>query len=116
MLVFYGRFTAQLGINTCQQFIQYWIADCVNISMSPTTAVSIAFVPLLVISPIAALFIPKDRRKIVVYISSALMILTCILMMFVTSWPGALIVASIFGLGYGPYISCEFGTCLILIF
>jgi Na+/melibiose symporter-like transporter len=111
-LVFFGRFTAQLGINTCQQFIQYWIADCVSITMSPTTAVSIAFIPLLVISPIAALFIPKHKRKIVVYVSSVLMIITCIMMMFVTSFPLALVVASVFGLGYGPYLSCEFAMLL----
>ena len=112
-LVFMGRFLAQLGISTVQQFLQYWIEDCIKDSgMSATRSVSLAMIPLLTISPIAALFIPKTRRKIVVYISTFLMVATCIIMMLTRTYLGALFVSAIFGLGYGPYISCEFAMLL----
>ena len=103
-LVFMGRFLAQLGINTVQQFLQYWIQDCIpDLNMSSTKAVSLAMLPLLIISPISALFIPQSSRKLVVYVSSGIMSIVCVLLMFVNNYMGALIISGLFGLAYGRY-------------
>jgi MFS family permease len=103
-LVFFGRFLAQLGINTFQQFLQYWIQDCiVDLNMSSTMAVSLAMLPLLVISPISALLIPQNRRKVVVYITSSIMSLVCVLAMFVNTYVSSLVISGLFGLAYGIF-------------
>ncbi|KAJ3023802.1 hypothetical protein HKX48_000936 [Thoreauomyces humboldtii] len=106
-LVFASRFLFQLGIATIQQFMQYWISDCVNTSFSPQRAVSIALLPLFVISPVAALLIPSVRRKVTVYTSAALMCLTCAVLISAHTFPSALIASAIFGIGYGPFVACE---------
>ncbi|KAI9199400.1 major facilitator superfamily domain-containing protein [Polychytrium aggregatum] len=111
-MVFISRFFFQLGVATVQQFLQYWISDCVSSNMSPTKAVSVAVIPLLVISPVGAYFISASKRKTVVYISTALMSLTCLLMIVTTSFTGALVVSGVFGLGYGPFLSVEFALLM----
>ncbi|KAJ3102229.1 hypothetical protein HDU96_009711 [Phlyctochytrium bullatum] len=110
-LVFVSRFLFQLGIATVQQFL-HWIGDCVSTSMPSTQAVSIALVPLLVLSPIGALFIPAKRRKIVIYVSTGFMVTSCLLMQMATTFPLALVVSGVFGLGYGPFISTEFAMLM----
>ncbi|KAJ3164761.1 hypothetical protein HK101_000369 [Irineochytrium annulatum] len=112
-LVFASRFLFQLGIATVQQFLQYWIGDCVQIDgMSSTRAVSIALVPLLLLSPIGALVVPMKRRKVVIYVATAFMIASCLLMLVVRGFGMALVVGGIFGLGYGPFISTEFAMLM----
>ncbi|KAJ3408144.1 hypothetical protein HDV05_005132 [Chytridiales sp. JEL 0842] len=51
-LVFISRFVYQLGIATVQQFLQYWIIDCVSTTFPSTQAVSLALIPLLLLSPV----------------------------------------------------------------
>ncbi|KAJ3219775.1 hypothetical protein HDU67_009587 [Dinochytrium kinnereticum] len=80
--------------------------------MPSTKAVSIALVPLLVLSPIGALFIPSKRRKIVIYVSTAFMVSSCLLMQIATTFSVALVVSGVFGLGYGPFISTEFAMLM----
>ncbi|KAI9355385.1 major facilitator superfamily domain-containing protein [Zopfochytrium polystomum] len=111
-LVFFSRFLFQLGIATVQQFLQYWIGDCVSITIPAPQAVSYALMPLLILSPIGAMCIPAKKRKIVVYIAAVLMITTCLLLETVTSFEMALVVSGIFGLGYGPFISTEFAMLM----
>ncbi|KAI9202632.1 uncharacterized protein BJ171DRAFT_559034 [Polychytrium aggregatum] len=111
-LVFASRFMFQMGIATVQQFLQYWIGDCVSVDMSPSRAVSIALIPLLTLSPLGALAIPKSRRKVVVYAAAALMALSCVLMIVTTYFYAALAVSGIFGLGYGPFLSVEFAMLM----
>ncbi|KAJ3032789.1 hypothetical protein HK097_005072 [Rhizophlyctis rosea] len=40
------------------------------------------------------------------------MILTCLLLMFVKSFPSAIFCSALFGLGYGPFISVEFAMLM----
>ena len=103
-LVFVSRFLFQLGIASIQSFLQYWIQDCVvDSGMDPTTAVSLAMIPNLLIAPIASLLTPciagSGRRKVVVYFSAACMTVACLLMMFTSQFSFAILVSSIFGLG-----------------
>ena len=80
-LVFFSRFLYQLGIATVQQFLQYWISDCVSIGSMPSTqAVSYALLPLLILSPVGAACIPAKKRKVVVYVATVFFISTCVLM------------------------------------
>lgn len=62
-LVFISRFFFQISIATIQQFLQYWIADCASAGLPSEQAVSLALLPLLVLSPIGAFFIPQKRRE-----------------------------------------------------
>ncbi|KAJ3406947.1 hypothetical protein CcCBS67573_g03197 [Chytriomyces confervae] len=111
-LVFISRFLFQLGIATVNQFLQYWIGDCVNTTMPSTEAVSLALIPLLVLAPIAAMFIPKKKRKVVVYVASGIMIATCVLLEVATELWMALLIGGLFGMGYGPFISAEFAMLM----
>ncbi|KAH6561316.1 hypothetical protein BASA50_003594 [Batrachochytrium salamandrivorans] len=110
--VFISRLLFQLGIATIQQFLQYWIQDCVNTSLAPTSAVSIGLIPNLVLAPLAAMLIPKHHRKIVVYISAAFMITSCILVMSTNEFYWVLVLSGVFGCGFGPFISVEFAMLM----
>ncbi|KAJ8327617.1 hypothetical protein QVD99_003660 [Batrachochytrium dendrobatidis] len=110
--VFISRLLFQLGIATVQQFLQYWIQDCVETQLPSTTAVSYGLIPNLVIAPIAAMMIPKHRRKIVVYISAIFMIAACILIMTTRKFEWVLAVSAVFGCGFGPFISVEFAMLM----
>ncbi|KAJ3096501.1 hypothetical protein HDU97_005860 [Phlyctochytrium planicorne] len=111
-LVFISRFLFQLGIATVQQYLQFWIGDCVESPFPSTKAVSIALVPLLVLSPIGALFIPKKKRKVVIYMATLFMVTSCAMMLVARTFTMALIVSGVFGLGYGPFISTEFAMLM----
>ncbi|KAI8613529.1 major facilitator superfamily domain-containing protein [Chytriomyces sp. MP71] len=112
-LVFLSRFFFQLGIATVNQFLQYWIGDCVQTNGMPATqAVSMALIPLLVLAPISAVLIPKKKRKIVVYFSACIMIATCLLLEVATAFWTAMFIGGLFGLGYGPFISAEFAMLM----
>jgi MFS family permease len=111
-LVFFSRFLFQLGIATIQSFLQYWISDCVTTGMESTKAVSLVMIPNLVLAPICALLTPNTNRKRTVYISSLLMISASLLMCFATDLSLAFIVSSLFGIGYGPFMTVEFAMLM----
>ncbi|KAJ1555567.1 hypothetical protein HK405_000319, partial [Cladochytrium tenue] len=111
-LVFLSRFLFQLGIATVQQFLQYWISDCVDTDMPSTQAVSFALLPLLVLSPIGAMCVPRTHRKNIIYVATVLMIAACILLQNVSSFGMALLVSGLFGIGYGPFVSTEFAMLM----
>jgi predicted MFS family arabinose efflux permease len=75
-------------------------------------AVSQALIPLLVISPISAYFTPDISRKIVVYVSAGLMILSCVVIIFSNQYFMSFIISGVFGLGFGPFLSVEFAMLL----
>ncbi|KAJ3166881.1 hypothetical protein HDU88_002967 [Geranomyces variabilis] len=106
-LVFFSRFLFQLSIASIQQFMQYWIADCTTSDFSPQRAVSIALLPLFVLSPISAFFMPPSNRKRTVYICALLMTATCALLIQAHTFALALVASSLFGIGYGPFLSVE---------
>ena len=113
--LFASRFFYQIGIATVQQFLQYWIADCASSVLSNIAGVSLAMIPLLVASPIAALLIPANKRKIVVYVSTLFMILACVLMIFVSKYWITFLISFIFGIGFGPFLSVEFAMLLDIL-
>ncbi|KAI8908622.1 hypothetical protein DFJ77DRAFT_484127 [Powellomyces hirtus] len=111
-LVFTSRFLFQLGIATIQQFMQYWISDCVSTTFPPQRAVSVALLPLFILSPIAAFFLPPTNRKLTVYLSTCLMIITCLILISAHTFAFALLASAVFGAGYGPFLSTEFAMLM----
>ncbi|KAI9017403.1 major facilitator superfamily domain-containing protein [Gaertneriomyces semiglobifer] len=112
MLVFVSRFLFQLGIATIQQFMQFWISDCVSSPFPPTRAVSLGLIPLLTLSPLSALLLPSTHRKRIVYTSTVFMVITVVLLNTVHTFPLALLASAIFGVAYGPFISVEFAMLM----
>ncbi|KAJ3150457.1 hypothetical protein HDU86_006630 [Geranomyces michiganensis] len=106
-LVFLSRFLFQLAIASIQQFMQYWVSDCTASEFSPQRAVSIALLPLFILSPLSAFFLPPTNRKRTVYICAVLMTATCALLIEAHSFALALVASSLFGIGYGPFLSVE---------
>ncbi|KAI8813226.1 major facilitator superfamily domain-containing protein [Cladochytrium replicatum] len=115
-LVFISRLLFQLGVFTVQQFLQYWVADCVDTKLPSTQAVSLALLPLLIVSPIGAAAVARgkfaQRRKPIIYASASAMALACVLMLGTTTFTGALAASTIFGIGYGPFLSVEFALLM----
>ncbi|KAL3894800.1 MAG: hypothetical protein SGCHY_005065, partial [Lobulomycetales sp.] len=97
-LVFASRFLFQVSIATLTQFLQFWISDCINIpaGMTAQAAVSQALIPTLVISPIAAFLTP-----VMLSTSGAFWI--------------TYMVTTIFGIGFGPFLSVEFALLLDIL-
>lgn len=125
-LVLFSRFLFQIAISTFQQFMQYWIEDTIDIppSMAPTEAVSMALIPLLLLSPITTFLLTIEhvehhwigvgRRKIIVLISTILMCIPCLLIVAgsMHSFAWTFIISGIFGCGYGPFLSVEFSMAM----
>ncbi|KAJ3333306.1 hypothetical protein HDU93_008626 [Gonapodya sp. JEL0774] len=117
-MVFLARFLFQMGVNTVTQFFQYALLDCILLPahLSPTSAVSLALLPLLLISPLTSslLSLPhlRHERKKVVYVSGAILVAVAGAMGWVETYPGAVGMASVFGAGYGMYVAVEFAMVL----
>ncbi|KAJ3381014.1 hypothetical protein HDU92_005646 [Lobulomyces angularis] len=111
-LLFFQRFFFQLAIATMNQFLQYWILDCTSSDIGGEQGVSLALIPLLLLSPFGAYLIPKSRRKIVVYFSATLMCISTLFMMLARTYWVTFFISAIFGIGYGPFISVEFAMLM----
>jgi MFS family permease len=105
----------QMGISTLTKYLQYFIKDCLNMpdSLKASQATSLALLPLLILSPIAALAVgpmmKKGERKSIVYVSGCLMISAAMMGLFsFESYYISFVFTSVFGLGYGPYLSVEY--------
>jgi len=119
--VFMTRMLVTMGVYTVQEFLQYYMGDVIGAPFSlpligqvadtPETAVSFFILPLLagaILSTLAAGVLSDKRgRKIMVYISGALMGLVALIFVFFHSFLLAVLMGIIFGLGYGAYESVD---------
>lgn len=119
--VFLTRMLATMGIFTVQEFLQYFMGDVVGapfalpgigvVADSPETAVSFFILPLLlgaiVSSLIAGILSDRYGRKIMVYISGALMGFVALIFIAFHSFLLVVLFGAIFGLGYGAYESVD---------
>jgi MFS family permease len=119
--VFMTRMLVTMGIFTVQEFLQYYLGDVIGAPFSlpligqvadtPETAVSFFILPLLggaIISTlIAGVLSDRHGRKIMVYISGALMGFVALVFVFFHSFLLAVAMGVIFGLGYGAYESVD---------
>jgi len=119
--VFLTRLLVTMGIYTVQEFLQYYMGDVVGapfilagvgkVADTPEAAVSFFILPLLIgaiLSTLAA-GILSDRygRKIMVYISGALMGLTALILIALHAFTLVVLMGVVFGLGYGAYESVD---------
>ena len=119
--VFMTRLLVTMGIFTVQEFLQYYMGDVLGapfvlplvgkVADTPESAVSLFLILLLVGAIISTLVagVLSDRhgRKIMVYLSGALMGVVCLTFVFFHSFTLAVGMGVIFGLGYGAYESVD---------
>ena len=118
--VFITRLLMQQGVYTVQEFLQYFMADAVDIpsTMPPQTAVSIAMMSLMLSATVAAGAAGAatdkmgGRRKPMVYGSSIVMAVSTICMLFSSSFLWVLAMSFCFGLGYGTFLAIDFALVM----
>lgn len=118
--VFFTRFLMQQGIATVSWFLQYFIHDVVHpVGMREETAVSMCFLPMLVLASVSALFggwlsdYMGGKRKMLVILSALLMGACALVFAF---WTSSLltccIVMGVFGIGYGMFLAVDFALVM----
>ena len=110
-----------MGIYTVQEFLQYYMGDVIGgpfilagigkVADTAEQAVSFFLIPLLVGSIISTLIagVLSDRygRKLMVYLSGALMGVVALIFIFFHAFNVVVFMGIIFGLGYGAYQSVD---------
>jgi MFS family permease len=119
--VFFTRLLVTMGIFTVQEFIQYYMGDVIGapyvlagfgtVAETAEKAVSFFFPALLfgavITSLVAGALSDKYGRKLMVYISGALMGVVCLVFVLTHSFTVAVLMGIVFGLGYGAYESVD---------
>jgi len=119
--VFLTRLLVTMGIFTVQEFIQYYLGDVIGapyilagfgkVADTAETATSF-FLPALLLGAVITTLVAgvlSDRygRKLMVYISGALMGVVCLVFVLFHSFTLAVLMGVVFGLGYGAYQSVD---------
>lgn len=108
--VFMTRVLFALGQYSVQPFLQYYAADVLR-QPNPEQASSLLALAIIAASIASALYGGKlsDRlgRKPVIYVAGALMGVSALVLVLLHSFPLALAVALIFGLGFGAFTSVD---------
>ena len=114
----------QLGQYTVQEFLQYWLNDCIPLPifqgepLDPETAVSIFMLPMLIGSALAAMASGYmsdrygNRRRIFIYVSGLLMVAVCIGLILVKVYYVGIVISIFFGVGYGTYLAVDFAIVM----
>src|SRR5579872_7421835 len=120
--VLLARFLVMMGIWGVFYFLQYYFDDVLGgpgvktiifgSSFSGEGFSGTLFLPVLLIfalptSLIAGWLSDRRGRKIMVYISGAVMTVVCVVFILFQSQYGSLIAAAFFGIGYGAYTSVD---------
>jgi len=119
--VFLTRLLVTMGIYTVQEFIQYYLGDVIGapfvlagigkVADTAESAVSF-FLPMLLLGAIittlvAGVLSDKYGRKLMVYLSGALMGVVCLVFVLFHNFTLAVLMGVVFGLGYGAYASVD---------
>ncbi len=119
--VFFTRLLVTMGIFTVQEFIQYYMGDVIGapyvlaglgtVADTAEKAVSF-FLPALLLGALITTLVAgqlsdKYGRKLMVYISGALMGTVCLVFVLSHSFTVAVLMGIVFGLGYGAYESVD---------
>ena len=102
------------GIAIVQGFLQYFVADRMPLKgYESTTLVSLIFIPIVLGAVIFSMLCGylsdrwNGRRKIFVYVSGFLQAACSISLMFITSFPVGMLVAFLYGAGFGTFTSVD---------
>ena len=121
-ILFFTRFLMQMGILTVQEYLQYYLQDAIGpvfavgghiVAVSPQKAVSILFLPVLfgaIVSSLCAGVISDmlgGKRKLIVYLSGALMAFSCVCFGLTRSFGLDLVLGAIFGVGFGAFSTMD---------
>ncbi len=117
--VLFTRVLVMTGIWSINNFLVYYFADVLH-RANATGDISGSFFPIVLATSLITTFVGgslSDRigRKPLVYLSGAMMTLTCLVFIFVpyvttnlaTLFTAAMVAAGFFGLGYGAYTSVD---------
>ncbi|WP_027481442.1 MFS transporter [Deinococcus pimensis] len=109
--VFVTRALFSLGQYSVQPFLQYYVGDVLGHTTNAGTYTSVMLLCIIVGSIASALVGGRlsDRmgRKPVIYVAGTLMAVCAVLFLFAGSDVVAFILALVFGLGYGAFISVD---------
>jgi MFS family permease len=119
--VFLTRMLVTMGTFTVQEFLQYYLGDVIGapfvlagvgqVASSAEEAVSFFILPLLlgaiVTTLVAGVLSDRYGRKVMVYLSGALMGIVALVFVFFHSFTLAVLMGVVFGLGYGAYESVD---------
>lgn len=108
--VWVTRALVMLGFYIVQPNLYYYLRDVIHVK-DPDTMASLMIVLVLIGATITGLYgghlSERIGRKPIVYVANGFMALTAIAFPFCTTFISALIVAMVFGLGYGAYVSVD---------
>jgi len=119
--VFLTRFLVTMGVYTVQEFIQYYMGDVIGspyilaglgkVADTPEAAttffVSTLLLGAILITLVAGVLSDRYGRKLMVYLSGALMGIVCLVLIVFHSFTLAVLIGVVFGLGYGAYESVD---------
>jgi len=111
------RVMIMTGIWSVNNFMLYYFTDVLKDS-NATNDIGLYFFPIVLTTSLITTFVggtlsDKHGRKIMVYLSGAMMTVTCLLFIFAallstsSAFAATLIAAGFFGLGYGAYTSVD---------
>jgi MFS family permease len=109
------RFLIMMGIWAIGFFLLYYYQDVINVQKTTGIDPSIAVEYFLILVMFTAAFTSliggklSDRygRKLLVYISGALMTIVALVFIFAQNFPASLVAAACYGIGYGAYTSVD---------
>ena len=105
------RFLASLAIAMGTLYLLYFLRDAVHYAhpASGLLVLIVIYTGCVVVTAIAGGMI-SDRlgnRKVIVTIGGLLMAAAAVLLVFVETWPAAMVAAVLFGLGFGAYLAVD---------
>ena len=108
--VWITRALVMMGFYSVSPFVQYYLGDVIRVTKPESTA-PVVLGLVLIGATFSGLYgghlSDRTGRKPIVYIANAIMVVTAIGLIFCRSLPQALIVGTIFGIGYGAYVSVD---------
>ncbi|MGM7699271.1 MFS transporter [Microbacterium sp. A84] len=110
---FAGRFLLILAYQSVQSYLLYILRDYIGVSDAESTALSTPLTAVMLVGALATAFITgkisdrMQRRKVFVIVASVIMAASLAIPLFSPTVAGMFALATIFGLGYGIYMSVD---------
>jgi MFS family permease len=110
---FAGRFLLILAYQSVQSYLLYILRDYIGVSDAESTALSTPLTAVMLVGALATAFITgkisdrMQRRKVFVIVASVIMAASLAIPLFLPTVAGMFALATIFGLGYGIYMSVD---------